>query len=177
MPDRQFVLSTSLQPEEVVDALNRRCEFGAERFRPVAALFEAGSISRERFELRLIGRPDRARVNVHGKIHSAEPGATVAVRVGVTDPFGVIWSAGCLVGALVALLSIRSWSLAPAGLGIAAGAMALFVLHRLLSLKALDDSASTAEMALKDVLTAKTAVEGVGSGSMAPSQILTLNER
>jgi hypothetical protein len=170
MPGREFVLSTSLQPDQVVDALNRRCEFSGARSRPVAAVFEGGSISSERFELRLIGQRNHAKANVRGEISGAESGATVAVRVGVSDPFGVIWSAGCVLGALVALLSIRSWAQAPAGLGIATGAMALFMLHRFLSLKALDDSASTAELALKDVLSASTAVDEVVNGSLAPAK-------
>jgi len=170
MPDRDFVLSTSLQPHQVADALNRRCEISGAKFRPVAALFEGGSISSERFELRLIGQRNHAKANVSGEISGAEFGSTVAVRVGLSDPFGVVWSAGCVLGALVALLNIRSWAQAPAGLGVATGAMALFMLHRFLSLKALDDRASTAELALKDVLSAKTAVDEVVNGSLAPAK-------
>ena len=75
-----------------------------------------------------------------------------------------------MLGALVALLSIRSWAQTPAGLGVATGAMTLFMLHRFLSLKALDDSASTAELALKDVLAAKTAVDEGVNGNLAPAR-------
>jgi hypothetical protein len=162
LPIREFVLSTSLQPDQVVDALHRRCEFSGASFRPLAALFEGSSISTERFELRLFGQRNHPKANVRGEISGAGSGSRIAVRVGISDPFGVIWSAGCVLGALVSLLSIRSWAQAPAGLGVATAAIALFMLHRFLSLKALDASASTAELALKDVLSAKTAVdEGV----------------
>ncbi len=160
MPGREFVLITSLTPEQVVDVLRRRSEIAGAKAHPVAALFEGGSIASQGFELRLIGRRNHARVTVRGEIAASGAGSKVAVRVGVSDPFGVIWAGGCVVAALVALLSIRSWAQVPAGLGVAAGATALFMLHRFLSRRAFDDGASTAELALKDVLSASTAMPG-----------------
>lgn len=65
MLEREFVLITSLKPELVVEALHRKSEFRATKTRPVAALFEGGSISRERFEPRLFGQLNHA-----GQIHA-----------------------------------------------------------------------------------------------------------
>jgi hypothetical protein len=59
---------------------------------------------------------------------------------------------------------------APAGSGVATGAIALFMLHRWLSLKAFDDRVLTAELALKDVLSAKATVEGVVNGRLVPAK-------
>jgi len=160
MFDREVVLVTALKPDQVMDALNRRTEIRGAKVRPVAALFEGGSISSAGFELQLIGQRHHARADLRGKVTGSSLGSTVAVRIGLSDPFSVIWTAGCALGALVALLSVRSWSQAPAGLGVAAGATALFVLNRFLSRRTFEVSASTAELALQDVLSATRAVDG-----------------
>jgi hypothetical protein len=166
MPVREFVLISSLTPDQVAQALHRRSELRGADARPIAALFEGGeggSISRERFELQLIGRRNHARAQLRGRIAGADAGSSIAVQVGVSDAFGVLWSAGCVVCALVALLSIRSWAQVPAGLGIAAAALALFAFKQVLSSRAVDLDAATAELALKDVLSAETAIPGNGA--------------
>lgn len=162
MPNRQFVLITPLQPDQVVDALIRRSEIAGAASRPVAALFEGGLISSESFELKLIGQRGHAKANIRGEIASSESGSKVAVQVGTGDPFGAIWSTGCAVASVVALLSIRSWAQAPVGLFVAICAILLLMLYRLLSRRAFELSASTAELALKDVLSAKASDPAIG---------------
>ena len=160
MFDREVVLVTALKPDQVMDALNRRTEIRGAKVRPVAALFEGGSISSASFELRLLGQRQHATADLRGQITGSSLGSTVAVRIGLSDPFSVIWTAGCVLGALVALLSVRSWSQAPAGLCVAAGATALVVLYQFLSRRTFEVSASTAELALRDILAATRAVDG-----------------
>ena len=159
---REFVLITSLKPDQVADALNRRSEIVGATDRPTGALFEGGLISSEKFELKLIGQRNHAKAHIRGEIASLESGSKVAVRVGAGDPFGAVWSAGCMLSALVSLFSIRSWAQVPAGLGVAAGGMALFMLYRFLARRAFDLSASTAELALKDALSATAADPAAG---------------
>ena len=162
MSAREVTLATLLKPGEVADALNRRSDMRGAKARNVAALFEGGQISSEDFELRLIGQRGHAPAVLRGKIAHSDVGSTLTVRISSSDPFGVIWSAGCLLGAFVALLNIRSWSQAPAALGVATGAVALLALHRFLSRRAFEVGASTAELALKDALSARVVIDGGG---------------
>jgi len=170
MLDHEVILSTVLQPDEVRDALNRKTEIRGEKARPVAALFEGGPTSGSRFELRLIGQRNRARANIRGEIKGSILGSTVVVRIGSTDAFSVIWSAGCLIAAFVALLGIRSWPQAPAGICVAAGAIALLVLNRYVSRRNFEVSAATAELALRDTLHATRAIDCDGRQTMDASE-------
>ena len=156
MFDREIVLITDLSPAQVSEALKRKSEQKSLDFKPVAALFEADSIRQDGFQLQLLGdRRNGSRPDMRGTVVAREAGSKVTVLVTFSDPFSVIWSAGLVLAALIALGGIRTLADLPARLVIFVVAASMLGLYRYVLRRVFETGALTAELALKDALTAR----------------------
>lgn len=156
MFDREIVLITDLSPAQVSEALKRKSQQKSVDFQPVAALFEADSIGQDGFKLQLLGdRRNGSRPDMRGTIAAREAGSRVTVLVTFSDPFSVIWSAGLVLAALMALGGIRSLTDLPARLVIFTAIASMLTLYWYVLRRLFETGALTAELSLKDALSAR----------------------
>ena len=130
MFQREIVLITSLDPRQVSEAIERRCEQKADGPQPIAALFRADAISQNGFKLQLLGeRRSGSWPDLTGSIRACAAGSKVTAEISYRDAFSIVWSAGLVLAALVALGGARTLEGLPVRLLIFAALAAVLALY------------------------------------------------